>query len=85
MLAPDAPFAAATPPSADPNQFAKALDGVGRMLAGASRAEDAFASGTGSLQDAVYERARADVALSVATAGAQRASQAINSILTMQI
>ncbi len=65
--------------------FARALDAVGNALAGANRAEDAFAYGTGSLETAVYERARADVALSVATATAQRLAQAIQSILNMQI
>jgi flagellar hook-basal body complex protein FliE len=51
----------------------------------AQSAEDAFARGAGSLQDAVYERARADVALAVATAAAQRGAQAIQSILNMQV
>ena len=55
------------------------------MLRGAESAEDAFAAGAGSLQDAVYERARADVALSAATATAQRSAQAISSILNMQV
>ncbi len=54
-------------------------------LAGATRAEDAFAYGAGMLEAAVYERARADVALSVATATAQRFAQAIQSVLNMQI
>lgn len=65
--------------------FARALDALGATLAGAESAEDAFAYGRGSLQDAVYERARADVALSVATATAQRTAQAITSILNMQV
>jgi flagellar hook-basal body complex protein FliE len=58
---------------------------LGTLLLGAEKAEDAFASGAGRLQDAVYERARADVALSVATAAAQRGAQAISSILNMQV
>ena len=65
--------------------FARALDAIGSALRGASRAEDAFAYGSGTLESAVYERARADVALSVATATAQRVAQAVQSVLNMQI
>jgi flagellar hook-basal body complex protein FliE len=65
--------------------FARALDAVGAALAGANRAEDAFAYGSGSLENAIYERARADVALSVATATAQRLAQAVQSVLNMQV
>ena len=84
LLTPDAP--AFTPPSkADPALFARALDAVGSMLQGANAAEDSFANGSGSLQNSVYERARADVDLSVATATAQRAAQALTSILNLQI
>jgi flagellar hook-basal body complex protein FliE len=74
-------------PTAAPggNTFVKMLDDVGAVLGKAEHAEDAFASGTGDLQTAIYERARADVALSVATAAAQRAAQALQSILNMQV
>lgn len=84
LLQPDVAPAPA-PRASDPGSFAGALDEIGSVLAGAAHAEDAYASGTGSLQDAVYERARADIAVSLATATAQRASQAVTSILTMQI
>jgi flagellar hook-basal body complex protein FliE len=67
------------------NAFSKILDDLGAVLGGADRAEDAFAAGTGDLQNAMYERARADVALSVATAAAQRTAQALQSILNMQV
>ncbi|MBV8117211.1 MAG: flagellar hook-basal body complex protein FliE [Candidatus Eremiobacteraeota bacterium] len=84
LLSPDA--APSTPrPSADASQFARALDAVGSLLTDAKSSEDAFANGAGSLQSAVYERARADVALSVATAAAQRSAQALTAILNMQI
>jgi flagellar hook-basal body complex protein FliE len=69
----------------DGDEFARALDAVGSVLEGAQRAEDAFANGAGTLQDAVYERARADVVLSVATATVQRAAQAVQSLLNMQV
>ena len=85
-IVPDAP----TMPSVAPGGsgaagFAGALDALGAALQDAQRAEDAFAAGAGRLHDAVYERARADVALSVATAAAQRGAQAISSILNMQV
>jgi len=82
-LVPDAPVASA-PPHGD-DLFSRALDAVADTLTGATRAEDAFAYGRGSLQDAVYERAQADVALAVATATAQRLAQAVQSVLNMQV
>ncbi len=84
LLAPDAPPPQTQPPG-DPGAFGRALDGVGAILTDATSAEDSYANGGGSLQDAVYERARADVALSVVTATVQRAAQAINTIVNMQI
>ena len=83
-LIPDvAPAAPATPSGAAP--FAAVLDAVRATLERAQGAEDAFAARRGSLQDAIYERARADVALAVATAAAQHAAQAVQSVLNMQI
>ncbi|HEY6325820.1 MAG TPA: flagellar hook-basal body complex protein FliE [Candidatus Cybelea sp.] len=82
-IVPDLPAAASA--QADGADFARALDAVGNALTGATRAEDAFAYGTGTLDAAVYERAQADVALSVATATAQRLVQAVQSVLNMQI
>lgn len=82
-LVPDAP--PVTAPSGDDALFAQALDAVATALTGATRAEDAFAYGRGTLQDAIYERAQADVALSVATATAQRLTQAVQSVLNMQV
>lgn len=83
-LLPDAAIAAAPPPAL-PGAFARALDGVSEALTGATRAEDAFAAGRGSLQDAAYERARADIAVSVATAVAGRTAQVVQSLLSMQV
>jgi hypothetical protein len=65
--------------------FTRALDAIGTALADATRAEDAFAYGRGTLEAAVYERAQADVTLSVATATAQRIAQAVGSVLNMQV
>jgi flagellar hook-basal body complex protein FliE len=82
-LIPDAP--AATVDAGDGAGFARTLDALANALAAATRAEDDFAYGRGTLHDAVYERARADVALSVATATAQRIAQAAQSVLNMQV
>lgn len=65
--------------------FSRALDAFADALRNASGAEDAFASGSGTLQEAVYERTRADVALSVATATAQRLVQSLQAVLNMQV
>ena len=76
------PSAAALP---DVSAFGKALDRAGAALRAADGAEDAFAAHGGSLQEAVFERAQADVVLSVATAAAQRTAQGVQAILNMQI
>lgn len=65
--------------------FAQLVDAAGAALAKADAAETAFAQGTGGLQEMVVERARADITLSVAATGAQRAAQALNTLLGMQI
>jgi flagellar hook-basal body complex protein FliE len=70
---------------ADDGGFAQVLDGFAKALSDANRAEDAFALGNGTLQEAVYERAQADIALSVATATAQRLVQSVQSVLNMQV
>ena len=87
-IEPLVPDAAPQRPQRDTQQdgvFGSLLDGLGAALGGAQRAEDAFAAGSGDLQHAIYERARADVALSVATAAAQRTAQALQSVLSMQV
>jgi flagellar hook-basal body complex protein FliE len=68
-----------------PDEFARAVDGVTAMMQQAESAEDNFASGLGSLEKAVYERARADIALSVATATTGRILQSVQSLLSMQV
>jgi flagellar hook-basal body complex protein FliE len=78
-----APIAADASPIETP--FGNVLDALGSTLDRAQGAEDAFAAKRGSLQEAIYERARADVALAVATAAAQHAAQAVQSVLNMQI
>jgi hypothetical protein len=67
------------------NGFAALVDAAGSQLDRADAAESAYAHGQGGLQEMVLERARADIALQVAATGAQRASQALNTLLGMQI
>lgn len=84
-LVPDAPSAQRPVLAPQADEFGKILDDLGSVLGNAEKSENAFAAGAGDLQTAVYERARADVALSVATAAAQRTAQALQSILNMQV
>ena len=84
-IVPDLPLPTRARSAGDASAFARALDGAGSALDRAENAEDAFAAGNGDLQTAVYERARADVVLAVATAAAQRTAQALQSILNMQV
>jgi flagellar hook-basal body complex protein FliE len=86
----DAPLAPPGVPAAgDAPSFAGALqrafDDAGTALERAGRAEQSFASGRGGLQEMVLERAQADVALSLATAAASRATQALTTIMGMQV
>lgn len=84
-LIPDASPAQRSATVSQAGQFGKILDDLGTVLGNAEKSENAFAAGAGDLQTAVYERARADVALSVASAAAQRTAQALQSILNMQV
>lgn len=83
LISDAAPSAAV--PAHDPSAFEKVLSRAGSIFASANEAEDRFATGAGNLQQAIYERARADVALAVATAAAQRSAQALQSVLSMQV
>jgi flagellar hook-basal body complex protein FliE len=71
--------------STDVAGFARALDAIGGALMSANQAEDNFAYGRATLQEAVYERAQADVALAVASSTATRITQAVQSILNLQV
>ena len=79
------PDTATAAPPQTPSALASLADAFGAALNAADSAENAFANGAGSLQHAVYERARAGVALAVATAAAQRTVQSLQSILNMQV
>lgn len=85
----DAPPGTATPSTGAAASFAdavgKAFGDASTALQKADRAERAFASGRGGMQEMVLQRAQADIALSVASAAASRASQALSTILGMQV
>ena len=62
-----------------------AFASAGSALERAAATESAFAAHRGGLQEMVLERARADVALSLASATASRAAQALTTLLGMQV
>jgi hypothetical protein len=82
-LIPDAPVAA--PPAPAARAFGALLDAASGALAGADAAERAFIAQRGGLQAMVVERARADIALQIAAAGAQRVAQGLQTLLGMSI
>jgi flagellar hook-basal body complex protein FliE len=84
-LIPDQAASVPMTSQSDAGEFARALDALSQSLDGAQTAENAFAAGAGSLQDAVYLRARADVTLAAATAATSRVVQAVQSLLSMQV
>ena len=81
----EAPRISPIAPSSGGNAFGALVDAAGAILAGAQRAEDAFVAHRGGLQEMVVARARADVPLQIATASAQRAAQALATVLGMQV
>lgn len=84
VLVPDR--ALSTPaPSVGSGVFGQLVDAAGAQLDHADVAEAAFTSGRGGITEMMVERARADIALQIATTGASRATQALNTILGMQI
>lgn len=80
------PDAAPTPPPAPLGDgFATLLDAAASRLRAADAAETAFAAHQGGLQEMVVERARADIALSLAAATAQRVAQGVQTLLAIQV
>lgn len=76
---PDAPGRSAA------GAFGALVDAAGAILAGAEHAESSFAAHRGGLQEMVVERTRADIALQIAATTAQRAAQALSTVLGMQV
>jgi flagellar hook-basal body complex protein FliE len=83
-LIPDVAPAPAPAPAPEAT-FGSILDTASSVLAKADDAERAFAAHHGGLQEMVVERARADIALQIATAGAQRVTQGLQTLMGMQI
>lgn len=79
----EAPAVAPLPRSA--GLFGDLVEAAGNVLDGADRAERDFAAHRGGLQEMVVERARADIAVQLAAAGAQRVTQGLQTLLGMQI
>jgi flagellar hook-basal body complex protein FliE len=65
--------------------FGALVDAASSALDAADAGERAFVAHRGGMLEMVVERARADVALQIAAAGAQRATQALQTLLGMQI
>ncbi len=65
--------------------FGRVLDELGATLRRAQASEDAFAGGSGSLRAAIYDRAQADITVTVAVAAVSRTVQSLQAILQMQI
>jgi hypothetical protein len=72
-------------PAASDSGFGELVDAAGAVFAKADGAEAAFAAHRGGLQEMVVERARADIALQIAAAGAQRVTQGLQTLLGLQI
>jgi hypothetical protein len=82
-IAADAPQITALPATSTP--FGDLVDAAGAVFAKADAAERAFSAHRGGLQEMVVERARADIALQIAAASAQRVTQGLQTLLGMQI
>jgi hypothetical protein len=86
-LEPDGPLqdAPAVAPLPDKPAFEGLVDIAGAALDRADAAERAFAQHRGGLVEMMVERASADAMLQLATAAAQRTTQAISTLLGMQV
>lgn len=86
-LEPDAPLHEAPAISSLPEApaFESLVDAAGASLDRADAAERAFAEHRGGLIEMMVERASADAMLQLATAAAQRATQAVSTLFGMQV
>jgi flagellar hook-basal body complex protein FliE len=87
-LVPDAPLDAAANADASTFGFGSLVDALRagtQQLERAQGAERSFVDGTGGLQEMVFERAKADVIVSIATAASSRVTQSLNSLTQMQL
>ncbi len=79
------PLAGAAAAPAQGAAFASLVDSAATALGRADAAEAAFAAHRGGMQEMVVERARADIALQIAAASVQRATQGLQTLLGMQV
>ena len=85
-LIPDAATVAPPSPAGDGGAaFGRLLDAAGAILDAAGAAERVFAQQRGGLAEMVVERARADIALQIAAATAQRVTSGVQTLLGMQL
>lgn len=97
LTMPDAPLGSAAIPSGDDGARSagsdtlgfgavlSAMNAGGAALERAQNAENAFVSGTGDVQEMVFERAKADTIVSVASAATSRVAQALNTLTQIQL
>ena len=86
-LEPDAPLrdSPTITPLPDAPAFERLVDVAGAALDRADAAERAFAERRGGLVEMMVERASADAMLQLATAAAQRTTQAVSTLFGMQV
>ncbi|MBV8151553.1 MAG: hypothetical protein JO101_08445 [Candidatus Eremiobacteraeota bacterium] len=84
-LEPDTAAILPAAPRQDGSPFAAILDAAAATLDRAANAERAFARGAGGLLEMTVERASADVMLQIAATAAQRTTQALATIVGMQV
>lgn len=85
VLVPDVGERAPAPSLKSGNGFSGLVAAAADALDAADGAERAFVAHRGGLQEMVVERARADIALQIAAAGAQKVTQGLQTLLGMQI
>jgi hypothetical protein len=88
LLLPDVaapPVPRAPTPGGTDGGFGALVDAVGATLRDADAAERAFAAHRGGLQEMVVERVRADLALQIAAATAQRITQGVQTLVALQL
>jgi hypothetical protein len=83
------PIEADTPASpsnlASGRAFLRVLSGASEAFARADASERAFIGGHGGLLPMIIDRAQADIVLSIASAAASRAAQAVTTVFNMQV
>lgn len=84
-IVPDAPLGGPAVAPLQHDGFGSLVDAAGAALDRADHAERAFAQHHGGLVEMIVERASADVMLQLAATAAQRTTQAVSTLLGMQV